>query len=1361
MPVDDRLTQCRLMPENQLAILFTLLLSELERSRTAILSSLKALGIRASETRQIDSATLSKLLGTLCDAGWLTVSHDGQYQLAKQERNVVLLSVWRSGALLRWQEPMRTFLARLSNSWSKVGPNGYGLEMVLALLQGNTEQLLHWIPLWEAYRQSLGGKAETLIQQLLADAAGLAILDQLDSPMRATLLYPHLRTQAWDMRALDGAHHYAISQLNTAPQLREPLSTLAIWRGDIADLPKIAQQGLALAPAMLLRLLQGQSPSALTLMDTTLAQRPGKTRKRKLTLPPELGLLYALALLARGEIAGNSVLTELIRHGIQQQYGHAYTLLMSLQWQSQGNPGLPASPAPQPAGFDGLVSVLLRYWLDDKETRQPEWEKELRNFAQQLRADGYELAAQEVDALLEAQFSKPRADPDWHSQRQLVPLVQLYQKQEAWQHALNALSRLSNPPDVAASPSTELRLVWLISLSHGRVMLEPREQKLSAKGQWSKGRAVALRRLYGDIESFDYLLEQDRRAIACISYSPGYYDSSSQYELDGHAALPTLAGHPALYWADAPDVRVDMATGQVALQLQESAGHIRLRLTPSKVTAESTLIWEKETPTRLLVYQVSAEVCQIAAIVGQELKIPSHGKQQLINAISGIAPWLPIHSDLPELAAHIDSIPADPKLYAHLLPLEEGLRLQLLVRPLDGGGWYAPGSGMENLLGEQNGKPIQAMRDLKTEKAALNTVLAACPGLQEAVTDGREWLVSEPQAALEVLSQLHDLDENLLECIWPEGERLRIKGRRDLHGMKLGLRTHANWFELSGELTLDDGEVLQLRQLLNLMQHSRGRFIKLDSGDWLALSNRLRQRLGQLALLANNGAGDGVRFNALTAPILMELQAEAGEFEADQGWREQAQRLESLRDWQPLPPATLRAELRDYQQEGYRWLSRLARWGVGACLADDMGLGKTVQALALLLERAPGGPQLVVAPTSVAMNWLAETTRFAPTLKLHPYQQTRDLSALGPFDLVVVSYGLLQQDSTSFSEQHWHSVVLDEAQAIKNAQTKRAQAAMALNADFRLAASGTPLENHLGELWNLFRFLNPGLLGSQERFNQRFTTPIEEGDALARQALKALIQPFILRRSKSQVLDELPLKTEITHKVTLSRDERHLYEALRQQAVDNLDTLSVNERKPLQVLTEITRLRRFCCHPVLVHKDSTLPGSKLAACAEIIADLLKNHHQALVFSQFVDHLAIVRQYLDQQGIRYQYLDGATRARERQARVDAFQAGDGNLFLISLKAGGTGLNLTAADYVIHLDPWWNPAVEDQASDRAHRIGQQRPVTVYRLVCEHTIEEQIVALHAKKRDLADSLLEGGEVSAKLDADALLALLRIGAG
>jgi superfamily II DNA or RNA helicase len=1347
------------LSEIQQAVLFALLMSLSGRNKTALLAILKSMGVRASATRQLDHAALAGPLDELLAQEWLGLSQAGLYRMRRLRHNEALLGLWQSGAFARWKSGVKTYLDGQRPSWGQTGTEHCPIEMWQALLEGDVATLIRWLPVWESHSRMK--QHPPLAEMLLADNAGQHLLAALPGATQTALLLPVLISQGWEMQAAAPAYHYVIARLEhdfkDQLALQDAAGLLAIWRGELDLLGEICPEGLVLVPAVALHLAKGQAGEALQSIESWLTQLRAQTRKRKLELPPNLNLLYALALVAKGDIAGNKTLAELIKHGIKHQYGEAYPLLMRLQWQSEGNAKVALEREPRLQGLDGLVCALLRYWLDDPAANTPQWEETLRTFAKQLRRDGYALAAEEIDALMEAQFGQPRALPDWHSQRKLAPWFQLYQKQAAWQHALNALALLGKPAPQAEKPASESRLAWLLSLGRGGPTLEPREQKLNAKGQWSKGRAVAFKRLSEETDSFDYLLEQDKQIIGHIRSSYDYYYGGSHYELDGDSALPSLAGHPAVYWADAPDIRLDVAIGQVSLQLKEAAGQIRLRLMPDKVHSESTLVWDKETPTRLLVYPVSDEARQIAAIVGKELCIPQQGKAQLIDAIGSIAPLLPIHSDLPELAAHIDSVPADSKLYAHLLPLNEGLRLQLLVRPLPGGGWQQPGRGMENVLGEQDGKPVQAMRDLKAEKAALKAVEAACPALRMADSDGREWQLDDPQAALEMLSQLHDIDPALLECVWPEGERMRIKARREMGGMRFALQSHGGWFELSGDVALDDGTVLQLRQLLQLMRHSRGRFVKLAEGDWLALGDSLRRRLEQLALLADGEGRQGVRFHALTAPLLAELQAEAGAFEADNGWQKQLRQLESLRDWHPAAPSTLQTELRDYQQEGYRWLSRLARWGVGACLADDMGLGKTVQTLALLLERAPGGPQLVAAPTSVAMNWLAEAARFAPTLNVRAFHQNRDLSGLGSFDVVVTSYGLLQQEADAFSAQHWHSVVLDEAQAIKNAQTKRSQAAMALSADFRLAVSGTPLENHLGELWNLFRFLNPGLLGSQEHFNQRFAAPIENGDDAARKALKALIQPFILRRNKTQVLDELPPRTEITHKVTLSRDEMHLYEALRQEAMDKLDVLGDEDGKPLQVLAEITRLRRFCCHPSLAVKNSALPGSKLAACAEIIDELLENRHKALVFSQFVDHLTIVREYLERQGIAYQYLDGATSAKERKNRVDAFQAGEGDIFLISLKAGGTGLNLTAADYVIHLDPWWNPAVEDQASDRAHRIGQQRPVTVYRLVAEHTIEEQIVALHAKKRDLADSLLEGGEVSAKLDADALLALLK----
>jgi SNF2 family DNA or RNA helicase len=572
---------------------------------------------------------------------------------------------------------------------------------------------------------------------------------------------------------------------------------------------------------------------------------------------------------------------------------------------------------------------------------------------------------------------------------------------------------------------------------------------------------------------------------------------------------------------------------------------------------------------------------------------------------------------------------------------------------------------------------------------------------------------------------------------------------------------HRDWFRFSGRASLDEGLVLDFEALIAAARGA-SRYVPMGEGVYAALTRSLKERLAELAAVAEHDAG-GMRVPQLAAGWLEEV-LEGLPVRADEGFRAAIERLRAARETSPRLPKALQAELRPYQEDGYAWAMRLAQAGLGGCLADDMGLGKTLQALAVLLERAAGGAALVVAPTSVCGNWIAEARRFAPGLNVSLYgegERESLVAGAGPGDVLIVSYTLLQQAQERFAARPWHTLIADEAQAVKNAAAKRSQALFELEAAFRLALSGTPVENRLAELWSIMRFANPGLLGSATRFNERFAAPIERNrDRDAQHRLRRLIAPFVLRRTKAQVLEELPPRTELALAIAPEPAEAAHYEALRRQAVAEAERSLAGDSTGaarLNILAQLTRLRRAACDPRLVSPRFPAPGAKVQAFAELAQELAANGHKALVFSQFVDFLALLRAPLDAAGIAYQYLDGATPAAERTRRVAAFQAGEGELFLISLKAGGFGLNLTAADYVVITDPWWNPAAEDQATGRAHRIGQSRPVTVYRLVAQGTIEERIVALHHDKRALAESVLSGEEAAALPSTEELVALLR----
>ncbi len=939
-------------------------------------------------------------------------------------------------------------------------------------------------------------------------------------------------------------------------------------------------------------------------------------------------------------------------------------------------------------------------------------------------------------------------------------------RMEEWRKTLLAIQSLARSSADRAGSTKGQRLVWLLTphTDPARVGLEPRLQKRGKNGQWSKGRVVALKTLLEKADSMEGLSELDRSLASLITVrrESDYwsYHRKTIYSLDPAKALPLLARHPLVFLAESPTTRVDIVTARPRLDISRKKDRVRLELTPPARDIHDQGALVRETPTRYTLYTLDSGQQRLYQILKKPLSLPAEAADALLSSISSLSALVTIQSDLDPAAADIPREQGDTTPHLHLLPVDQGLQAEFLVRPLAGSDtWCRPGQGGETMLVRVDGRPTMAVRDLEQERKRCDQVIRACPTLDRLEpVDGR-YRIDDPGECLELLLELGRLGEDVV-LEWPRGEKFRVRGECSFDRFALRLKKDRDWFAATGRLQVDDQLALDLKQLLQMLEQSPGRFVRLDDGSFLALTREFRRRLEELRAYGDLH-GKGVRIPPLASLALEELTGQAGSLTADKAWKDHVARLRE--PVEPELPSTLQARLRPYQEEGFTWLARLSRWGVGACLADDMGLGKTVQALAAALLRAPDGPTLVVAPVSVIANWEDEARRFAPTLEVRhfgPGDRDACLEDLGPFALVLCSYGLLPTEIDRLAGVDWQTVILDEAQAIKNHRTRRARAALRLKAGFRLATTGTPLENNLSELWSLFRFLNPGLLGSHKSFHERFVLPIEgDRDQEARHRLRRLIRPFLLRRIKSEVLQELPPRTDITLEVVMSPEEAALYEASRQTALERLAASDDEDAgsRHLRILAEITRLRRLCCNPRLLDPESRIPSSKLKVFADTLDELLAGNHKALVFSQFVDHLRIIRDHLEERNIPYQYLDGQTSRRQREARVKAFQAGEGDVFLISLKAGGTGLNLTAADYVIHMDPWWNPAVEDQASDRAHRIGQDRPVTVYRLITRGTIEEQIVQLHGEKRDLADSLLSGADISARLSADELLALLR----
>ena len=1361
------------------------------RTRAAILETLVRMDSKMSTGKPFTQASVRDSIHELKTAG-LLLDHphrQGFFQLADDTRAALyreLLDSMRVGDLRAALQPVGYVVPAGRYTWQPqpLSDTADAVALVrLELFSGSDAKAL------DAMRKRLvaSGEWDTVLHPACFEGFDGALFERIEPSWRWALLYTAVQAlcEGWRDDMLPFAS-WGLQRLEAGDpalprHVRQQLAELLLHRGDVAGLEHVLTGDTggaadALRAAALVQ--QARWAEAQALFETALRKLQVELSARKRLLPSSLAWFYPLALLAQQtpahlELARKFCIGE---SGSRKPDPRAHWGIWAHAISVRLGDAMPVphvfdlcSAHGRYVDRDDLWRCMLRAWLgretaDTAASRRHgvSYKESLATLRQRLQACGFDWLDAQVEA---ATIVSSGGDAPAH--------FFAAGRTESWRAVLLSLQALG--AQSTADPDAKTgRLVWAISIDGDRGIeaIQPLEQKHGPRG-WSKPKAVSLARLAGN-ERLDPWDAKVTRAIRRDRYATRGVD------LDLAAAIIALIGHPAVVFADDPETLVDVVEGAPELEVVREGERFAIRVTPAlradKVEefaefglddserhageAMRAITVVRDSPQRLRVIRLTPAQRRATHLLAGRFSVPAAALDELQQTLRALAGHFQIHSDDAAAAREVE---AEARLRAELSPSGDGLMLRLVVAPLGPEGpRLMPGAGRVRVMAAVKGESIGAQRNLQAERAHLDEVVAHFEFLDPPARDDVvcEWLVQKPDHALELVERLPQLPA-VHAVDWPRGKPVRVVAIGP-PAVVMKVKTERDWFRLQGEARLDDGLVFRLEALL-AASASGSRFIPMGKGVYAALTRDLRDRLNELAAVAEAHAGE-LRVPHLAAAWLDDTLA-GSTVERDAAFAGRIERLRAAQGIVPPLPGGLQTHLRPYQEDGFVWAMRLAGAGFGACLADDMGLGKTIQTLAVLLARGHAGPALVVAPTSVCGNWVAEMQRFAPALNPIPFgdgDRVATIAAAGPRDVVIASYTLMQQSLGAFKDKTWHTLVADEAQAVKNASAKRSVALFELAAEFRIALSGTPIENRLAELWSIMRFCNPGLLGTIARFNERFAAPIErDRDRDAQRMLRRLIAPFVLRRTKSEVLHDLPARTELVLTIAPEPAEAAHYEALRRVAVAAAESAAAHAnagQAHVHVLAQLTRMRRAACDPRLVSPNLGIVGAKVRAFAELAAELVANGHKALVFSQFVDFLTILRAPLDEAGIRYQYLDGATPAEERTRRVAAFQAGEGDLFLISLKAGGFGLNLTAADYVVITDPWWNPAAEDQAMGRAHRIGQSRPVTVYRLVAKGTLEERIVELHHDKRALADRVLaDSGESAALPSTSELIALIR----
>lgn len=941
-----------------------------------------------------------------------------------------------------------------------------------------------------------------------------------------------------------------------------------------------------------------------------------------------------------------------------------------------------------------------------------------------------------------------------------VPLLDMFKRKESWEYVFSDISK-----SILSDVKPEKRIIYFLD---GLDISGIIEQTGTDGGGWNSGTLLSLQKFMA--EGYDSMSDVDKKiAWELGRRSRGYRDADILLAcIPDHDRIFKGQAYPYLY----PYEPVTVCHEQP---------YVEFVVDGDSICVSSNIAYEDLSDgccSRTVMKEdgsyvtVSFDECQRSILAGLLSTGPlpvraSSEIRMLAEKLSGI---LEIRLDLPpdDPAQMIEGsgmiavriIPDSRKTYhAHIssAPLPDGnLRCN-------------PGYGDEVVAFQTEDGLKMVQRDFHAESEnyqRLQDFIMASIG--DVFVGRRRLEFSSPESVLKLLEFIKDYDDFYF-AEWPEGGTMTFCGTINTSDINVQVCSDMDWFKVEGTVNISGNTLSYQELLLHFGEEDAEGYVRIRGNEYARLSDMLREHIRKMdSILSDAARKKGVcRVEKYDVGLLADILGQDGGLHAemDEKFIRLLDRMETIYRNDVQVPDGLCAELRDYQKKGFEWLVRLSEWGAGACLADDMGLGKTLQTIAMLLYRKDRGPSLVAAPKSVLHNWNHEIRRFAPGLDPVMMAAEKDgrkiVREAGSGDVVIVSYGMLASRSGLLSSRTWNVVCLDEAHYIKNRTTRTSAAAMNLKSDARVILTGTPLQNHLGELWNLFQFINPGMLGPWPHFMDKYIRTPFDGDK--ERELRERISPFVLRRSKYEVLDELPEKISYEKMVTLSPEEMQIYEKIRHDAeVKFKRHKTVAEREKANALDlsffrELMRLRQLSDSVSLAFPEWTRGSSKISALKDMVLTLgADRSNRTIIFSQFTGFLSQIRVMMAETGMEYFYLDGQTPEDERDRLVCRFQKGECRFFLISLMAGGLGLNLTAANHVILMEPWWNPAVEEQAADRAYRIGQSRNVTVIRLVSANTIEEKMLRLHEKKRMLSDSVLAGTSAGAFLTMDEILDMI-----